>query len=43
MSAPLSADAASMPGATNSAYGTWRPLNSKVSISWPTPMPIESR
>jgi hypothetical protein len=39
----LKAEAASMPGATNSAYGSARPLSSKVSTSWPTPMPIESR
>ena len=39
----MKADVASMAGATNSAYGIASPWNSKVSISWPTPMPIENR
>jgi hypothetical protein len=42
-SAPLNADAASIPGATNSAYGMEWPLSSKAGISLPTPIPIENR
>ena len=42
-SEPFIADAASMPGATNSAYGMVWPLNSKPVTSWPTPTPIEKR
>ncbi len=41
--APFIADAASMPGATNAAYSTARPLNSNESMSCPTPMPMENR
>ena len=42
-SEPFIAEAASMPGATNSAYGIVWPLNSKPVTSWPTPTPIENR
>ena len=41
--APFIAEAASMPGATNSAYGIVWPWNSKPVTSCPTPMPIENR
>ena len=41
--APLNAEAASIPGATNAAYDTSRPPTSNVSTRAPTPMPIESR
>ena len=41
--APFIADAASIPGATNSAYGIACPLTSNDSISLPTPTPIENR
>ena len=40
---PFIADAASMPGATNSAYGICSPLNSNPVTSAPTPTPIENR
>ncbi len=40
---PFIAEAASMPGATKSAYGMVWPLNSKPVISAPTPTPIENR
>ena len=42
-SAPFIAEAASMPGATNSAYGMTSPLNSNPDTSCPTPTPIENR
>lgn len=40
---PFIAEAASMPGATNSAYGTDWPLNVKSPTRAPTPTPMLKR